>query len=81
VIAVAVAVTVAVIIGLGVIRATHLHLCLSVDLEVVQRILRDRRRAFVCKLDERNILLRWDGTDLDEAGVAAECRVSGTVLL
>jgi hypothetical protein len=61
-----------------VIGATHLHLCLSVDLEVVQRVLGDRRRAFVRKLDKRNVLLRWDGTDLDEAGVAVEWHISGT---
>ena len=48
---------------------THLHLCLSVNLEVMQRILRDRRRRLVCKLHKRNILLGGDRADLDQSSM------------
>lgn len=55
-------------------RRTHLDLVLSVELVVVQRILRDSGTPLVQELDECNVLLCRDKTHFVQVGVLREER-------
>lgn len=57
-------------------RICHLHLGLSVDLEIMQRFLGDDGRVFVGVFDKGDVSARRDESDFEEVGVSERERAN-----